>query len=732
MDTRANRKSRAPWQLAAPQRNRSHSNPYADSASIAPENDDNGANFLLVPKSAASKSRKQSRRLSIHASAAGYGNKFEAGNLPPLPGSGVYRTTTNNSDMVLVRSHKDDNLLTIIRSQLHDKDATEIDDFHKSLVGQRQKLDTDIKDKINQNQKNILQLTDNLQVTQEELILLRVLTKELYSVLADFTDAAERRLELETQEPAQDTPSRLQKPAAKKRDRSSVMVLQKMWATELQLLYKHVDGAQKLVQAIPGRHILGESGRWHEINVGTWKPTKPIHLFLLNDAVLVATRKATQDGSTKRLQAVYCWPIHAVEMDHITPPKLANTGDAQVYVINVRANSLSYVYQTDRYDHFMRVMNAYNKSKGELFQRERILEEESTKLPRSSQDMGHHRNASSGSLPDESADKRQLRDSLRNSGYDLPHASSEDVNRRSGSNRQSADILLKDISARVHSRNRSHDFKKQKGRDTNSPAHLFTELKTNEDKLDEVDVQLAHNEYLSVVGLIKHIESRLASAIERILQVNPEDSQAEELRLLVDVVKLKLNNRKVKVQQGLLFDLHHNIASLSTDAIGSIIEFYVSFDKLEEGLSALLDALSSHLSRTVGKLISNAHGSTRVDIVNYLANLTTVYVLIIRRAVTIHKKCVEPLLRRGDGVDSSGFVSWCISEVQQLVDSVKKHANGSLLIEGGGVWLAKDAKYYDELIRVVKPQLSLLKREGLNVDYLFADILHCRPLTAVM
>lgn len=724
---RANRKSRAPWQMRAP-RNRSHSNPYADAASIAPDD------HLAVPKTAASKSRKQSRRLSIHASAAAAHNMmFEANALPALPD--MQRTATNNLDMVLVRSHREERLVLTIRSELRDKDATAIDDFHKLLLGQQLRLDAEIKDKINQNQKNILQLTANLQVTQEELVLLRVHTKELYLVLAEFTDAAERRLELENQDPDRLRSASL-KVAPKKRDRSSVMVLQKMWASELQLLYKHVDGAQKFVQPIPGRHILAESGRWHEINVGTWKPTKPIHLFLLNDAVLVATRKPAQENSSQKLMAVYCWPFHTVDISQVKPPASAGSADTQLYVINVRANSLSYVYQTDRYDHFMRVINAYNKGRAELLQRDRMFEEESSKPHRASQDIGHHRNPSSNSLA-EDQDKWQLRDSLRNSGYaDSPSPSTEDLTykRRSGSNRQSADILLKDISARVHSRNRSHDFKKQErmGRDANNPAQLFTELKTNEDKLDEVDVQLAHNEYMGVVGLIKHIEGRLASVVERIPTVKNDEGQAEELRLLVDVVKLKINNRKLKVQRGLAFDLHHSIASLTTDDIGKIIEFYMSFDKLEEGLAALREALSSHLASTVGKLISNAHGSTRVDIVNYLSNLTIVHVLIIRRAVNIHKNCVEPILKRGEHkeVDSSGFVTWCISEVQLLVESIKKHASGSLLVEDDGIWVAKDPKYYEELIKVVWPQLLLLKKEGLKVDYLFADILHCRPLTA--
>lgn len=716
MDTKLHRKSRAPWQASASFKPvKGAPNTYADNASIMPEEP---KNTLQVPKTAASKSRKQSRRMSIHQSATT--PHFDSSLMPALPG--MFRTATNNSDLALMRSYrekeKEEDIVATIKGELRDKGATAIDDFYKSLVGQKAKLDSDLKARINQNQKNILQLTDDLKVTQEELLLLRVLTKELYAILAEFSDAAERRLELEHNEPARDLDQPRKTAPAKKKDRLSVLVLQKMWATELQLLYKHVDGAQKFIQAIPGRHVLAESGRWHEINVGTWKPSNPIHLFLLNDLVLVATRKLPQEGNSKRLQAVHCWPLHTVEIGEITPPGLGKD-DTKVYVVNLRAASLSYVYQTDRYDHFMRVMNAYSKGRSELAQKERMYEEAS---PRAGFEAA---NGSTASLVD--VLEKQLRDSLRHSGMGLPGPEDLPFHRRTKSNRHSDDVVLQDISARVHSRNRSHDFPKAMARvDSragNEPARLFSELKTTEDKLDEVDVHLAHSEYMSAVGLIKHIESKVSSVVTKIPGSKTEGA-AEELRLLVDVVKLKINNRKIKVQQGLLFDLHYNIATLTTDEITNIVEFYGSFDKLGEGLAAFLDAMSAHLSRTVGKLISNAHGSTRVDIVNYLANLTIVYVLIIRRAVLIHKQSIEPILRRGEhgNVDSSAFVTWCVSEVSLLVESMKKHATGTLLLHDADRWLVKDPKYYEELVLVVRPQLALLKREGLNVDYLFHDI----------
>lgn len=640
-----------------------------------------------------------------------------------------------------MRDKQEDDIVAMITHELRDKDSVAIDEFHKSLLLQKKKVENDIKEKINQNQKNILQLTDNLQATQQELLLLRELTKALYSTISDFTDAAERRLELELAEPdpmlqqlgRSNFGSDFSK---KKRDRSSVMVLQKMWVTELQLLYKHVEGAQQVVQTIPGRHILGESGRWHEINVGNWKPLKAVHLFLLNDMILVASRKQTTDKNGKTLQLVHHWPLHMVEISQVQLPATAEVPGQKTYVISLSANSSRYYFQTDRSDHYDKILRAYNKGKLEVEQAQRLVEEDRGK---NGTDVGQNGNGSMLNLGEEGLDKRQLRDSLRNSGYldSPPLGSTEDLNfnRRSGSHRNSADILLKDLSVRVHTRNRSHDFMNSERRATHSKSAtaLFQELKANEDKLDEVDVNLAHNDNTGAVGLIRHIENKLGGIVERIPGVKEGENQIDELRLLVDVIRLKINNRKLKIQQGLFFDLHENIATLSLLKIAVIIELYLSFDKLGEGISALLSAWSTYLSRTVGRLVSTAHGSTRVDIVNYLTNLVIVHVLIVKKAMQVHKSCVEPMFAgyESETVDSSGFVTWCISKVGQLAELVKKHASGSLLVEDNGIWKAKDPQYYHELVRIMELQLDILKQEGLNVDYLFTDILHCSPLTNV-
>lgn len=747
-DTKAShRKSRAPWQQPTNQR----ANPYAlANASVIQDGQTKKQPGLQVPNPYGvntTQSRKNTRRLSIHASAMSHGKggpPFDLPNLPPLPN--LNRIGTHNSDAILIaeREEKDEfgSIESKITKELAHGTATEIDDYYQILLKQKALITKDIKTNINQNQKNILELTDDLKATKDELLKLRVATKDLYGVFDEFKATAERRLALEHEVPNQPTSStngsastsngrssngRLLKVSNKRKDRSSVFVLEKMWVTELQSLFKHVDGASKYIQAIPGRHVLAESGRWYEINVGTWKATKTTHLFILNDLVLVASKKASsgqESGSSKKLQAVHCWPLYEVKISQITPPHGSGLGngkdDTKTYAINVKSKSLSYVYRTDRYDHFLKIMDAYNKGVNELLQQNRLLDARKSII--------------SATDTETNDEKRQLRESLRNSGImELPNLEESGSNRNSGFKKHNADILLQDISARVHSRNKSHDFGKAYNPNGDERSRVFNDLKSVEDKLDEVDVHISHNKYYESVGLINHVEGKLANietGIGKSKSISIQGTE-DEIKLLIDVIKLKIDGRKLKIQQYLGFDLQHNINKLSEEEVAQIIEFFLNFEQLEKGISLYLQAMSMHLSDTVSKLKVGVQGSTRIDIVNYLCNLVIIFISIIKRAIMVYNNSITPIVKRSHNleVDSSGFISWCVDEMTKLVISTKKHLLGTLLTvitdpeTDIQTFQVKDKRFFGEYLTVLRSQLDSLKAVGVNVDFLFDDIL---------
>jgi hypothetical protein len=711
------RKSKAPWQNAHVQPP-SKANPYAN----ANNSQTSVMNTLQVPGSnpygglnnaASAASRKHNRRMSIHASAQAHshGRSFSSTNgfdtssiAPPVPKLGGVGGSNGDNDDV-------ENILDKISRELGNASALEIDEFDKVLKKQHQVVSTQIKDNINENQKQILQLTHDLKDIQQELVLLRVQRKLLYDVLDDFRDSAQKELDLEnlTQQS-----SSLVAPA-KKRDRSSVLVLQKMWATELQSLFKHVDGASKYIQSIPGRHVNGESGRWHEVNVGTWKPVKPTHLFILNDLVLIAVKKSSQEGSKSRLQAVQCWPLNDVTLTPIEVPQAANkSSENRVYLINIKYKSLSYVYQTDRIDHFMKITEAFQKGRDELLQNERLQ--------------------SAGKLADfneKDHEKKQLHKSLRNSGI----IDSEESKRTSGSHkRRSTDVVLQDISARVHSRNRSHDFGTPITKYSHDKNNLFVELKSLEDKIDDVDVDIAHNQYSQAVGFIAHIEGKLKNIDAAARRQGKEPS--EEISLLLEVVKMKIDSRRTKVLQGLNFTLQNNISRLSEDEIENTLCFFESFGELDKGINNYLYAMSNHLSSIMSRLTVEVQGSTKIDVFNFLANLVVIHITLIKRVVLLYNNKIKNILKGNEdaNVDSSGLMNWCMEELSKLSTQINKQLYGTILDSTINVetdqpqFHVKDDALFKDFIDVLIPQLDGLKEVGINADFKFEAILELQTV----
>jgi exocyst complex component 8 len=88
-------------------------------------------------------------------------------------------------------------------------------------------------------------------------------------------------------------------------------------------LWKSVEGSQKFLPAAPGRHVLQNAGVWIELDNATWKSRRVMQLILLNDHLLVASRKkrkiegvngADPRQAPSKLVADRCWPLLDIEL----------------------------------------------------------------------------------------------------------------------------------------------------------------------------------------------------------------------------------------------------------------------------------------------------------------------------------------------------------------------------------------------------------------------------------
>jgi uncharacterized membrane protein YkoI len=176
----------------------------------------------------------------------------------------------------------------------------------------------------------------------------------------------------------------------KRANRSSVANLEAMWSTHLQTLWKRVEGSQKYLPALPGRHIIMESQRWVELNAATWKPRRRVTLVLLNDHLLIASEKKRHDmlpgqnaSPKSNRQSVYnpqsqtmlvadrCWNLQDVSLADLSGSHAQAVGrqkenDAVRNAINIRAGNESFTYATSDMAEKAGMLVAFRKAQEDL------------------------------------------------------------------------------------------------------------------------------------------------------------------------------------------------------------------------------------------------------------------------------------------------------------------------------------------------------------------------------
>src|SRR6266480_1111314 len=251
----------------------------------------------------------------------------------------VPHALTSSSSMANVQ-------LSDVANLLADASEEDIQRFQQDLRKVKNRTSTDLQQNVFQNRTQFIKISKEAEKLKAEMRTLRNLMSELTSGLGQATSSAGG---------GPDTLA-----SRRQANRSSVANLEALWNTHLQTLWKRVEGSQKYLPAIPGRHIVYESGRWVELNAATWKPRRRVHLILLNDHFLVAAEKKRTDATTlnqrdvkekqgpTQLFAVRCWPLQEVQMADLATR--ATPGSAEKATtsnsVNIRVGTDSYTFAT--------------------------------------------------------------------------------------------------------------------------------------------------------------------------------------------------------------------------------------------------------------------------------------------------------------------------------------------------------------------------------------------------
>lgn len=239
--------------------------------------------------------------------------------------------------------------LVDIANLLSNASDLDIREYQTGLQKLRRRNSAELTQAISQNRNQFIKVSKEAEKLKGEMRSLQTLMSELTGALGQANIADDMSKDVD------------ESFTSKRANRSSVANLEVMRNTQLQTMWKRIERSQKFLPAIPGRHIIMESGQWVELDSATWKPRRPVHIVLLNDNLLVASkkRKRVEQGAEAKgpaqikVVAEECWPLQDIDMiDLATNVRVEDMQEASAKgitsAINIRHGSRSFTYRVER------------------------------------------------------------------------------------------------------------------------------------------------------------------------------------------------------------------------------------------------------------------------------------------------------------------------------------------------------------------------------------------------
>lgn len=233
-------------------------------------------------------------------------------------------------------------------------DATEdqIHEFEETLRKLKSRAATDLQQSLMQNRTQFIKISKEAEKLKGEMRALRNLMADLKT-----NTTALRAASMKNDEPAT-IPGRAPAGLSKRDKRSSVADRSALWNSQMQALYKNVEGSQKFLPNAVGRHVVQNAGPWIELDNATYKSRRAMQIFLLNDHLLIASRKkrkadapnADARGPMIKLVADRCWSlldIEVVDMPGTGDPSGGRNKLADAIMVRGGGQE-SFIYRTEK------------------------------------------------------------------------------------------------------------------------------------------------------------------------------------------------------------------------------------------------------------------------------------------------------------------------------------------------------------------------------------------------
>ena len=269
---------------------------------------------------------------------------------PPSRGGGG----CGGAPQVDIRALRDPKLSAdqYVTQVLSEATEDEIRDFEDELRKVKSRQSADLQQSVYQNRTQFIKISKEAEKLKDEMRSLRNLMMELKTNTTALRSAGNKT------DNASSFNGEFATGLSKRDKRSSVADRTALWNSQMQALYKNVEGSQKFLPNSAGRHVVQNAGPWIELDNATYRSRRAMQIFLLNDHILVASRKkrrtdAPEDarGPMMKLVADRCWHLLDVEVVDMAGSGESSTGRnklADAIMVRGGGGDDSFIYRTEK------------------------------------------------------------------------------------------------------------------------------------------------------------------------------------------------------------------------------------------------------------------------------------------------------------------------------------------------------------------------------------------------
>ncbi|MCJ1311814.1 exocyst complex component exo84 [Agyrium rufum] len=510
--------------------------------------------------------------------------------------------------------------------------ATEADiqEYQASLRKVQNRASSDLQQNVYQNRTQFIKISKEAEKLKDEMRSLRGLMSDLSSTLSQASLSAPTANGQRSPSFDENSVS-----ARKRANRSSVANLEALWNTQLQALWKNIEGSQKFLPAIPGRHVVMESGQWIELDSATYKSRRPVHLVLLNDHLLVATKKtkrvdpgsmlspnAAQQKAPTKLVAIRCWPLTEIDLTEPDASRVPNGKDI-ANALTIRHGQESFTVRSNRSSSSEKtsIILAFKRTVDELRR----------------------------------AEKAEVGEQQLGNGLSNPGATAKSVN--ANGRQENINSLVSRDPAIANSPGILRSLSKTKDRgaeiliDVDGRQH---NLRWVEGQIDELDIEIALQGFEEAVTHVEQLR-KLAKGLKG-------NTLAQE------VIMAKVDERAKKLADQVLHLLRHSHTSLTPTLLYTTYLTRLSLAPL---------ARQTYLASRTSYLLSLTRSIAFTgSLPQYISQLSYITFTVIKNTVTTFNRCFP------DTKTSGSVVVWAKERVDGFIKVVRGQMDGLMDDQG--------------------------------------------------